>query len=60
MAASTVQRSVAEEFREREERRKAMREEEGKPQVRQREEWMLVPPTSGVLSNGESSMIPDE
>ncbi|WWD20999.1 hypothetical protein CI109_105480 [Kwoniella shandongensis] len=43
--------SAIREFMEREERRRKDAEEASKPQVRKREEWMLVPPTSGVLSN---------
>ncbi|KAK8843469.1 hypothetical protein IAR55_007126 [Kwoniella newhampshirensis] len=43
--------SAIREFMEREERRRKEAEEASKPQVRKREEWMLVPPTSGVLSN---------
>ncbi|OWT35904.1 hypothetical protein C362_06659 [Cryptococcus neoformans Bt1] len=39
------------EFLEREERRRKQAEEKDKPKAPQREEWMLVPPTSGVLSN---------
>lgn len=42
------------EFLEREERRRKQAEEKDKPKAPQREEWMLVPPTSGVLSNGKS------
>lgn len=54
-SAPAPQRSAAEEFREREERRARLIEEENKPKTLQREEWMLVPPSSGVLSNGKSS-----
>ncbi|KIR58544.1 hypothetical protein I314_05792 [Cryptococcus bacillisporus CA1873] len=39
------------EFLEREERRRKQAEEKDKPKALQREEWMLVPPSSGVLSN---------
>lgn len=42
------------EFLEREERRRKQAEEKDKPKALQREEWMLVPPSSGVLSNGKS------
>lgn len=42
------------EFLEREERRRKQAEEKDKPKAPQREEWMLVLPTSGVLSNGKS------
>ncbi|WVO18264.1 hypothetical protein L204_105975 [Cryptococcus depauperatus] len=39
------------EFMELEERRRKDIEEKGKPKVTKREEWMLVPPTSGPLSS---------
>lgn len=45
------------EFLEREERRRKQAEEKDKPKALQREEWMLVPPTSGVLSNGKSIIL---
>jgi hypothetical protein len=57
-SAPAPQRSAAEEFREREERRAKLIEEQSKPKVLQREEWMLVPPSSGVLSNGEQRHSP--
>lgn len=41
------------EWMEREERWAKEREEKSKPKVATREEWMLVPPTSGVLSSGK-------
>ncbi|WVF65746.1 hypothetical protein IAT40_000478 [Kwoniella sp. CBS 6097] len=43
--------SAVKEFLEREERMRKAAEEKNKPKVQQREEWMLVPPTAGVLSN---------
>ncbi|WVQ93392.1 hypothetical protein IAU59_000461 [Kwoniella sp. CBS 9459] len=43
--------SAVREFLEREERMRKAAEEKNKPKVPQREEWMLVPPTAGVLSN---------
>lgn len=51
-------RSVAQEFREREARWAKEREEANDPSKNkgkkmEREEWMLVPPSSGILSNGE-------
>ncbi|WVQ75363.1 hypothetical protein IAR50_004982 [Cryptococcus sp. DSM 104548] len=39
------------EFMEREERMRKDAEERAKPKVMKREEWMLVPPSSGSLSN---------
>ncbi|WVQ81589.1 hypothetical protein IAT38_003713 [Cryptococcus sp. DSM 104549] len=39
------------EFMEREERRRKEAEEKDRPVVKKRDEWMLVPPTAGVLSN---------
>ncbi|ODO01695.1 hypothetical protein I350_06521 [Cryptococcus amylolentus CBS 6273] len=39
------------EFLEREERMRKDAEERAKPKVMKREEWMLVPPSSGSLSN---------
>lgn len=58
LASSGPSKSAAEEFREREERiakSKANAGAEGDDGKPKREEWMLVPPTAGVLSNGEYS-----
>ncbi|OCF30574.1 hypothetical protein I316_07775 [Kwoniella heveanensis BCC8398] len=43
--------SAVREFLEREERMRKAAEEKIKPKVQQREEWMLVPPSGGVLAN---------
>ncbi|WVR09220.1 hypothetical protein IAU60_006283 [Kwoniella sp. DSM 27419] len=51
MSAEEEQSSAVQDFIEREERRRKEAEQKDKPQVKKREEWMLVPPTSGVLSN---------
>lgn len=49
--APSVRKTAAEEFLEREERReKAKAEAESGPKKPQRQEWMLVPPTTGVLA----------
>jgi len=45
------ERSAVQEFLEREQRWAREREEAAKPKVPKREEWMLVPPTSGILSS---------
>ncbi|ORX38963.1 hypothetical protein BD324DRAFT_618007 [Kockovaella imperatae] len=45
-----VEKSAVQEFMEREERRAKEREEAAKPQKLERQEWMLLPPSSGVLS----------
>jgi hypothetical protein len=50
--------SAAQEFLEREERWAKEREEAKKPKKLEREEWMLVPPTSGVLASGKSHIVP--
>jgi hypothetical protein len=51
------EKTAVQEWMEREERWAKEREEKNKPKVATREEWMLVPPTSGVLSNGEHDTI---
>lgn len=48
-ASQVEEKSGVEEFLEREERRRKLQEEAGKPKKLQREEWMLVPPKSGDL-----------
>ncbi|RSH95455.1 hypothetical protein EHS25_000547 [Saitozyma podzolica] len=45
------EKTAVQEWMEREERWAKEREEKNKPKVATREEWMLVPPTSGVLSS---------
>ncbi|EIW66960.1 hypothetical protein TREMEDRAFT_34237 [Tremella mesenterica DSM 1558] len=46
-----VEKSAVEEFLEREKRRNEALEDDDKPKKPKREEWMLVPPTSGVLAS---------
>jgi hypothetical protein len=48
------EKSAVEEFLEREKRRAERIEEESKPKVLKREEWMLVPPEAGILASGMS------
>jgi hypothetical protein len=53
------EQSAVQEFMEREARWAREREEAAKPKVLTREEWMLVPPSSGVLASGETSGLKD-
>jgi hypothetical protein len=52
VASGMQERSAVQEFMEREARWAKEREAAKKPKKLEREEWMLVPPTSGVLSTG--------
>lgn len=49
-----AEKSAVQEFLEREERWARERDEQNKPKVLQREEWMLVPPSGGILASGKS------
>lgn len=52
--AGGAEKSAVQEFLEREERWARERDEQNKPKVLQREEWMLVPPSGGILASGKS------
>jgi len=51
------EKSAVEEFVEREKRRAERLEEESKPKVLTRDEWMLVPPEAGIMSNCMSPFL---